>query len=455
MIQRMTPIQLYRGLFFARLPAGFTMSYVRCLFVTTTLLLCAPCATAESIEISGPTMGTYFKVVIENPPADFDAEAMQQQISELLEEINAQMSTWDRQSELSRFNAQQTTDWFAVSPELVFVVAEAQRIHKLTNGAFDPSVEPLIRLWGFGDGRKKSVPSADEITAAKKQCGLESLESRTEPPALRKLVPQLQVNLSAIAKGYAVDALSELLTTSGLKAHVVDIGGENRVGTAKSTGAKWKLGVESPLGGLHKVVPLTSSAIATSGDYRNYFQMDGETYSHAIDPQTGWPVKNPPASVSVIADSCMTADAWATALMVQGVEAGAATAKANGLSVMFQQVSDGEVVETAFGQFTEETAAAGQDKPKAAAMPWFPFVAAAVLFVLAIGGMAIGTMIQNKSIKGSCGGLASMPGSEGKSICELCSIPKDECTNAELREQMQAAAAAQAVEGAPQNEPVT
>lgn len=435
------------------------MSYLRCLFLTTASLLFVSRVTAESIEISGPTMGTYFKVVIESPPAGFDADTTQQQISDLLARINSQMSTWDSQSELSRFNARQSTDWFAVSPEVVLVVAEAQRIHKLTDGAFDPSVEPLIRLWGFGDRRKKAVPTAAEITTARSQCGLQHLESRQDPPALRKLVPELQVNLSAIAKGYAVDAISEQLTAAGLVAHVVDIGGENRVGVAKSTGAAWKLGVESPLGGLHKVVPLTSSAIATSGDYRNYFQMDGETYSHAINPQTGWPVKNPPASISVIAESCMTADAWATALMVQGVEVGSRTAEANGLSVMFQQVEDGKVIEAAFGQFADDAVAAGKpNKPKSAAMPWFPFVAAAVLFVLAIGGMAIGTMIQNKSLKGSCGGLASMPGSEGKSICELCTIPKDQCTNADLREQMQAAAAAedavQSSAGAPADEPV-
>ena len=418
------------------------MSKLRC-FLCAAVCLFSTTVHAESVEITGPTMGTYFKVVVENPPADFDGEAIQRLITARLEAINAQMSTWDETSELSRFNAQQSTEWFGVSAELVTVVTEAQRIHELTSGAFDPSVEPLIRLWGFGDDREKTIPEDGDIAAAQKRCGLQHLESRSEPPALRKSMASLQVNLSAIAKGYAVDELSRLLTDNGLPAHVVDIGGENRVGAAKSTGDVWKLGVESPLGGLQRVVHLTNSAVATSGDYRNYFQMDGETYSHAIDPQTGWPVKNPPAAVSVIADSCMTADAWATALMVQGVETGMATARANGLSVMFQQVDGDNIVETRLGQFADDETAVG-NKQKSATLPWFPFVAAAVLFILAIGGMAIGTMIQNKSLKGSCGGLASMPGSEGKSICELCTIPKDQCTNAELREQMQAAEAARA-----------
>lgn len=444
MIQHKTPIQSYRG-FFLDVCRPLTAMNHRHTITLLLLFTCSLVTASESIEISGPTMGTYFKVVVENPPDDFDGEATQEGISALLDRINSQMSTWDKRSELSRFNLQETTDWISVSPELIFVVAEAQRIHKLTDGAFDPSVEPLIRLWGFGDDREKEVPSTEAIKSAKALTGLQHLEYRDSPPGLRKTIPQLQVNLSAIAKGYAVDELSDYLTEADLKAHVVDIGGETRVGSAKSNGSVWKLGVESPLGGLQRVVRITDSAVATSGDYRNYFELDGEIYSHAIDPQTGWPVQNPPAAVSVIADSCMTADAWATALMIQGIEKGSATAKANGLSVMFQQVKDDAVVETRFGDFADDDIATGKattPKSSSSSAPWFPFVAAAVLFILAIGGMAIGTIIQNKSLKGSCGGLASMPGSEGKSICELCTIPKDQCTNTELREKMQAAAAA-------------
>ena len=418
---------------------------------------------ADGIQITGPTMGTIYKIVVDSPPADLDAEALQLKIEERLDEINRQMSTWDSASEISTFNAQESTDWFPISAEFARVTSEAKRIFELTNGAFDPTVEPLIKLWGFGDKREQRVPGEADIAAAMKIIGMQHLAVRMQPPALKKSIPQLQLNLSAIAKGYAVDAISELLTAEGLPSHVVDIGGENKAGTAKASGDKWKLGVESPLGGLQRIVKVTEASIATSGDYRNFFEMEGVVYSHAIDPTTGWPVKSPPASVSVVDKSCMLADSWATAMMILGTQQGSEIAEANQLSVLFQEVQlDKSVKQTAHGLFTtnavvsvpnqanaptDDAATNGTaSKETANSMPWFPFAAAAVIFLIAIGGMAIGTMLQNKSLKGSCGGLASMPGSEGKSICELCTIPKDQCTNEELKKQMQAAAAKSADE---------
>lgn len=411
------------------------------------------------LKINGPTMGTYYSIVVDSPPEDMTAEKLQPKVKALLTKINQQMSTWDETSEISKFNQSASTDWFEVSAEFATVTAEAKRIHDQTNGAFDPTVSPLIDLWGFGDGRKKSIPGEAEISAAKDIIGMQHLTVRLDPPAIKKATSQLQLNLSAIAKGYGVDAIADLLTNEGLPSFVVDIGGENRTGTVKESGDPWNIGIESPLGGLKRVVKLTDAAIATSGDYRNYFEMDGATYSHAIDPDTGWPVKNPPASVSVIHESCMTADAWATAMMVLGTEKGMQVAAVNQLSVVFQEVDGEAIKETATEAFlnagpvaktiaTEAEASPAEEQhtaaePKPAAAKWFPFVAAAAIFLIAITGMAIGTILQNKSIKGSCGGLASMPGSEGKSICELCTIPKDECTNAELREMMQASSPAE------------
>lgn len=402
-------------------------------------------AIAEAIQITGPTMGTYYKVVIDSPPEGLDTDLLQDKIEAKLVKINQQMSTWDEASEISKFNQSDSTDWFEVSPQFAGVVVEAKRIFELSEGAFDPTVEPLIKLWGFGDRRRKEIPSDDAIADALKQTGMGNIEVRLEPPSLKKKVSGLQLNLSAIAKGYAVDAVAEVLKNDGLLSYVVDIGGENKAGKSKASGSPWKLGVESPVGGLQRVLRLTESSVATSGDYRNFFKMNGVTYSHTIDPTTGWPMKNPPASVSVICESCMTADAWATAMMVLGAKRGGEIATASRLSVMFQEVSDDDqIVETTFGAFAEtEDAAVSAKTPgkDSASMPWFPFAAAAAIFLIAVAGMAIGTMVQNKSLKGSCGGLASMPGSEGKSICELCTIPRDQCTNTELREQMQAAEA--------------
>lgn len=415
---------------------------------------------AEQLKLNGPTMGTYYSVVVDSPPEGTVAAKLDAKVRTRLAEINQQMSTWDESSEISKFNASASSDWFEISTEFAAVATEAKRIHEQTNGAFDPTVSPLIDLWGFGDRRKKAVPNKTEIANATAMIGMQHLSVRTDPPAIKKAIPDLQLNLSAIAKGYAVDAIADLLTTEGLVAFVVDIGGENRAGLAKSSGDSWKIGIESPLGGLKRILPLTESSIATSGDYRNYFDIDGTTYSHAIDPTTGWPVKNPPASVSVIHKSCMTADAWATAMMVMGEERGIEIAKENQLSILFQTVSADNIVESTSGSFATDTAGGlipgdehtaaetaitnsqeppQTEKTKSATARWFPFAAAAVIFLIAVTGMAIGTILQNKSIKGSCGGLASMPGSEGKSICELCTIPKNECTNTELREMMQAA----------------
>lgn len=439
-----------------------------CVFVSCAAVLAVPSAlSAERFELTGSTMGTYYSIVIDSPQAVLkQGEELQAKIEARLQEINRQMSTWDPESEISTFNRSTSTDWFEVSAEFAAVVVEAKRIYELSDGAFDPTVSELVNLWGFGDRRPKQIPDDAAIQAALKQVGMQHVSVRMDPPALQKQIPELQLNLSAIAKGYGVDALAELLVAEGQPSFVVDIGGEDRTGLPKASGDAWKLGIESPLGGIRRIVPLTEMSIATSGDYRNSFTIDGVVYSHAIDPTTGRPVPNPPASVSVLHPSCMTADAWATAMMILGSEKGTQVAEANGLSVLFQDVRNAEIVESATGTFVKTAVQADEAQVAAAESqnvtesgssdvgdgadaengllsgPWFPFVAAAVIFLLAIGGMAIGTIVQNKTIKGSCGGLASMPGSDGKSICELCTIPKDQCTNAELREQMQAAAAA-------------
>ena len=417
--------------------------------VSVLLVTCfAVSASAESLKLSGRTMGTYYSVVVDSPAESLgDGSGLRKKIEAALSRINTQMSTWDADSEISRFNKSQSTDWFAVSEEFAAVTTEAKRVWKLTDGAFDPTVEPLILLWGFGDDRRREIPEESEIEAALKQCGMQHLEVRADPPALRKSLPALKLNLSAIAKGYAVDVIAELLVKEGCPRFVVDIGGENRAGTAKTSGEPWRLGVEAPTGGIRRVLEVTESSVATSGDYRNNFQSDGVVYSHAISPTIGRPVENPPASVSVMHSSCMTADALATSMLVMNVEKGAALAEANSLSVFFQTVdSDGEITETAIGRFADQKSeantdqAAGNAGKKSAGAAWFPFAAAGVIFLIAVAGMSIGAILQNKSLKGSCGGIASMPGNEGRSICELCTVPKDECTNAELRAKLQEAA---------------
>lgn len=329
--------------------------FIRALFLTAIICATRP-AKAESLKISGKTMGTYYSIVIDSAPQSRSDE-IRTKVEACLANVNRQMSTWDPESEISQFNRLESTDWFAVSPEFAAVVQESIRIHKLTDGAFDPTVAPLIDLWGFGSKRAKKFPTEEEIDAALKTIGMRFIEARAEPPAVRKSRSEISLNLSAIAKGHGVDRVSLLLTTMGHPSHVVDIGGENRTGTAKADGGKWRLGVESPIKpeeGFYRVIEVTETSVATSGDYRNYFEINGVRHCHIIDPLAGRPVANPPASVCVLSDSCMTADAFATAMMVMGTRKGVALAKQENISVMFLDVvgnQDLEVIESSTGEF--------------------------------------------------------------------------------------------------------
>lgn len=398
-------------------------------------------AAAREIRFRGETMGTYYSIVIDGAHESQESE-IREKVEDCLAQVNRQMSTWDPASEISRFNHLKSTDWFSVSPEFAEVVTESLRIYQLTEGSFDPTVSPLIDLWGFGGKQPEKLPSEEDIAAAKLHVGMELIDVRMTPPAIRKRKPGVALNLSAIAKGHGVDQVSELLTSLGFPAHIVDIGGENRAGKPKSTGTKWRIGVESPLdsaNGPHRVIELTDLSVATSGDYRNYFEFQGVRYSHVIDPLTGKPVEHPPASVTVLSKSCITADALATALMVMGTERGLPFCQKNGLSVLFLDVAENPVSaeksvrEKGTGSLVTAPSLSvvpASDRLASGADQWMPFIAALVIFLLALLGMSVGVLFRNREIKGSCGGLATMPGQEGKSLCELCTVPKEKCENA-------------------------
>ena len=422
------------------------------LYAVFALCVTASLNAADRIQLTGQTMGTYYAVTIDFPAESTTEATLQKQLEKRLAEVNASMSTWDDESEISRFNRNESVEWVDVSAELFAVVMEAKRIYELTDGGFDPTVSPLIDLWGFGKPGRSTIPDDAVLQDVRASVGFDKIVIRAESPALRKQEPRVQLNLSAIAKGYAVDQLAEILVQVGEASFVVDIGGETRAGAAKSSGEPWRIGVESPDAGLvrdkapQRIVELTDAAIATSGDYRNRYVVDGVRYSHTIDPGTGRPVLDPPASVSVRDDSCMTADAVATGMMVLGRERGLALAQAQGWSVLFQTLNDdGTIVEAGTGIFAanaleasagDQAAADSSDPGERQPDEWVVFALAGVVFLVAVGGMAVGIILSNREIKGSCGGLASMPGNDGKSICELCTIPRDECVNEELREQM-------------------
>ncbi len=306
-------------------------------------------------------MGTGYSLVLARPDG-VNSLWLQTQVDALLEDINDQMSTWQIDSELSRFNQAQHLDWVPVSAELAALVAESKQVSRATEGAFDVTVGPLVNLWGFGPTRIDSVPPVAVIDVARQTVGHERLAVRQgAQPALRKSVLGMYIDLSAIAKGYGVDQIAALLDEQGVEDYLVEIGGEIASRGRSPRGDAWKIGIEQPdanLRAIHRTVVFGDAHMATSGDYRNYFERDGKRYSHTIDPNTGFPVEHQLASVTVFHQSTALADAWATALMVLGDEVGLKLAEQQGLAAYFLTRQDGAFVglETeAFASFWSES----------------------------------------------------------------------------------------------------
>jgi thiamine biosynthesis lipoprotein len=393
---------------------------------------------AETQVITGDTMGTRYRIVLFKETGLPNLAPIQADIDTRLDAIENQMSTWRPESELSRFNASESIEWFPVSNDTAFVVSEAKRIWDISDGAFDPTVAPLIKLWHFAeDHGELTVPSDADIENARTAIGFGEIEVRLNPPALRKKRAALQMNLSAIAKGYAVDVISDLLTERDLANHLVEIGGEMRSRGSKSGGASWTAGIETPdalPGTVHSALSLDNRSLATSGDYRNYFEVDGQRFSHTIDPATARPITHQLASVSVLANRCITADALATAIEVLGPKRGMELAERENVPIyLILRTDSGFRVYFShsfplIGDASSTSDSATADNPVLATV-----LAVAGIFGLAIIGMAVGVIFSNRSIKGSCGGLANMPGQGGTSICDLCTVPAEECRDEAMR----------------------
>lgn len=304
------------------------------------LAMLAGCQTApEELVLSGPTMGTTYTVKIAAAP-DADAHAVRSIVDEVLAQIDVQMSGYRTDSEIARFNAQRSTEWFPVSENVARVAAAAQEVARRSRGAFDVTVAPLVDLWGFGPGGRSTgqAPEAARIDELAARVGRDKLHVRIEPPALRKEVPELAVDLNSIAPGFAVDLLAARLAAAGFEHFMVDIGGEIRVHGRNARGTPWRIAIERP--DLEQPVPyaileLDGMAVATSGGYRRFQELEGRRYSHAIDPLTGRPVPERVAAVVVVQPTAMLADAWATALLVRGVPEGRALAEREGIAALF------------------------------------------------------------------------------------------------------------------------
>ncbi|RWX56475.1 FAD:protein FMN transferase [Photobacterium chitinilyticum] len=291
----------------------------------------------ELIHLNGSTMGTYYSIKLikqEGLPA---ASELQAEIDRRLELVNDQMSTYRKQSELSRFNQHTSNQPFEVSADTAKVIAEAIRLAELTDGALDVTVGPVVNLWSFGpEARPEKTPTAEELAKRREIVGVRHLS--VDGNTLSKAIPELYVDLSSIAKGFGVDIVAGYFDELNVADYMVEIGGELSLQGNNLKGVPWRIAIEKPTDdgsrSVQEIIEPGDMAVATSGDYRNYFEQDGVRYSHLIDPKTCKPITNRVVSVTVLHPSSMTADALATAFSVMGEEKSLALAQQENLPVL-------------------------------------------------------------------------------------------------------------------------
>ena len=290
-------------------------------------------------RLSGHTMGTAYQVKISDKPAHVDLDHLAADVTDILETVNRQMSTYRSDSELSHFNSWAANSCMPVSADTLAVAEEALGIAALSDGAYDPTVGPLVDLWGFGAaGDVLKVPARRDIDDLRGRIGHAKVSAATDRPGLIKRSPGIQVDLCGIAKGFGVDMVAEHLERTAVGHYLIEIGGELRGRGWNPGGGAWRVGIERPglaFGGVQRVVRLDGRGLATSGDYRIFFEEKGRRYSHILDPRTGRPVDHGLASVTVIAPTTMEADGLSTALMVLGPEDGMKLAERENIAAFF------------------------------------------------------------------------------------------------------------------------
>ena len=291
------------------------------------LLFFIRCADIENqYTISGNTMGTTYLVKIITSNNNYEIESIEKSIDSLLIQLNKQMSTWDPESEISQFNNWNSKVPFAVSDDFLNVVKKSITISKNTGGLFDPTVFDLMSLWGFGPNPRSGFPDMEDVNRVLEHTGIGQIEITDS--VLVKRNKRCKLDLNAIAKGYGVDKTFNLLNQKGFKNIFVEIGGEVKCSGKNIKNKNWSIGIEDPSddGNYEKkisaIISVPNGAIATSGNYRNIVDLDGEILGHTINPQTGFPIQTDVLSVSVLSNSCMESDAWATALMAMNHQTG-------------------------------------------------------------------------------------------------------------------------------------
>ena len=329
----------------------FLREYIGCIFFSLLICLllagCEQTGKMEIVTLDGTTMGTTYSVQLVKKHDATIEDFLSVEIKDILNSVDSVMSTWRDDSELSRINNKPSGQWISVSADLLFILKMALSISDKTNGAFDVTVDPLVELWGFSSNEPiTTIPDEQSINDRMQQVGYNNLMIDVQRGAIKKKIP-IRVNLSAIAKGFAVDKIAEYLNKQGFSAYLIEVGGELRFKGNKPDGVGWKVAIETPIAGNsqpYRVIGVTNNAIATSGDYRNFYEIQGRHYSHTIDPVTGHPVTHNLASVTIIDKNTAYADALATALMVMGFERGYDFCQLNNIPAYFIIRNDGRFI---------------------------------------------------------------------------------------------------------------
>ncbi len=317
------------------------------------LVGCDDVDVGEILGFSGQTMGTTYNVKVADVPESLETEALAADIHATLHSVDLRMSTYRPDSEISGINAGPAGQPVAVSGETAHVIETALAAATMTGGAFDPTIGPLVDFWGFGPkGKRNGAPVPSEVETVR--LAVDYRKVSLADGAVSKAVSDLQLDLSGVAKGYGVDKVAELLDARGLENYLVEVGGELRARGRAAEDRPWKIGIEKPqlvAGDLQRTVDLDGDALATSGNYRIFFEAGGKRYPHIIDPRTGWPVDHKLASATVVAATTMEADAMSTSMLALGPVEAMELATKHDIAAFFIVGQDSEFTESASPEF--------------------------------------------------------------------------------------------------------
>jgi thiamine biosynthesis lipoprotein len=337
-------------------------------------LLPAACRQSPETQLAGSIQGTtyHIKLVLDGLPAK--PEEIKADVEAVFRLVDEKLSNWREDSEISRINRNKTTDWIPAAPEIVRLIAVARDVGDKTGGCYDLTVKPIFDLWGFSKHENR-VPTDAEIAAARAHVGMDKLELDLENNRLRKKDPEVQIDLSSIAQGYTVAVLAQLLEARGIRSYLAEVGGEMKVKGTKADGSPWRVAIEKPTPfarEVQRVLDLQEergTAVMTAGTYRNFFEDQGKTYSHILDPRTGRPVTHGLLSVSILHEDPTLADAWDTALLCVGEVEGARIAEAEHLKALFIYRDGDELKERLSPEFSGPPKASGAGAPPSGTSP--------------------------------------------------------------------------------------